>query len=301
MSHRRVNAPANIAPSILSVTGTPLTITDTQSSQLSVTASDPDGGPAALSYAWTVVSGGGTLNGANSAAPVYVPADVTGAQTVTLRVDVSDGAATTSASIALQVQDASPPPPGPVLLSADFTDGSLAGWSVRDDGTLVTPSRWRILSGELVQLSNIYGGGTTASEVSKPGTYLLFDGGAAWTDYRMRFVMSSEDDDTLGGMFRVRDGNNYYRFTWNRELSYRRLEKNVGGLFSVLASDNVPFVQSRDYQVEIVAKGGQIEVRIDGVRIFHVTDATHGQGSIAFYAWRNNAAYFDSLIVDVAP
>jgi hypothetical protein len=53
--------------------------------------------------------------------------------------------------------------------------------------------------------------------------------------------------------------------------------------------------------VEIVAKGGQIEVRIDGVRIFHVTDATHGQGSIAFYAWRNNAAYFDSLIVDVAP
>jgi hypothetical protein len=188
-----------------------------------------------------------------------------------------------------------------VLLSADFTDGSLAGWSVRDDGTLVTPSRWRILSGELVQLSNIYGGATTATEVSKPGTYLRFDGGAAWTDYRMRFVMSSEDDDALGVMFRVRDGSNYYRFTWNKELSYRRLEKNVGGLFSVLASDSVPFVQSRDYQVEIVAAGSQIEVWIDGTRIFQVGDTAHDHGSVAFYTWRNNATYFDNLVVDAVP
>jgi hypothetical protein len=60
----------------------------------------------------------------------------------------------------------------------------------------------------------------------------------------------------------------------------------------------VPYVQGQSYQAEIVAQGSQMEVWIDGVRIFQVSDPAHSQGSIAFYTWQNTGAYFDDLIVN---
>ncbi len=285
----------NALPKITALTATPSTILDTQTSQLSVTATDTDG-PSALSYKWTVVSGGGVLSSATVANPVYTPVDVVGTQTVKLKVEVSDGAATVSGNLTLAVNDANPPPLGPELLRSDFS-GTLAGWSVRDEGTISAPSKWGIVSGVLAQQSNIRDE-STGNDLPKMGTNLLYDGGASWTNYRAKFKLRSTDDDTLGLMFRYIDPNNWYRFSWDKQLNQRRLVKKAGGVYSLLAADNVPYVMGQTYQVEVVAKGSQLEVWIDGARIFQITDAALSRGSIAFYTWQNNAAFFDDVQVN---
>ena len=62
--------------------------------------------------------------------------------------------------------------------------------------------------------------------------------------------------------------------------------------------DHVPYVEGQNYQVEIVAYGTQLEVWIDGIRIFQVDDSAHRQGSVAFYSWSSAGAYFDDLVVE---
>ncbi|MCP4256320.1 MAG: LEPR-XLL domain-containing protein, partial [Planctomycetes bacterium] len=56
-----VNSSSNQAPVILSVTANPSAISDTETSQLQVNAYDPDSGPNALTYSWTVPTGQGSL------------------------------------------------------------------------------------------------------------------------------------------------------------------------------------------------------------------------------------------------
>ncbi len=107
---------AHIAPQISAVTATPATIFDSQTSQLLVEATDTDG-PAPLSYAWTVPAGAGTLSNATIANPIYTPPNVTGLQTYTLGVQVSDGQDTVSGSVTIDVYDS-------VILSADFASSA---------------------------------------------------------------------------------------------------------------------------------------------------------------------------------
>jgi len=50
--------------------------------------------------------------------------------------------------------------------------------------------------------------------------------------------------------------------------------------------------------MEIVAQGSQLEVWIEGARIFQITDASHNRGSLAFYSWQNNGVYIDDVQVN---
>ncbi len=92
----------NPPPQISSVTATPSTILDNQTSQLQVIATDSS----PLSYDWTVLPGQGTLDDYTSPAPLYTPPDTTSPQqTFTITVDVSDGSRTSSSSVDITVID----------------------------------------------------------------------------------------------------------------------------------------------------------------------------------------------------
>ncbi|MGB5833222.1 MAG: PKD domain-containing protein, partial [Thiohalocapsa sp.] len=184
------------------------------------------------------------------------------------------------------------------LLVEDFTDSGLRGWSVVDEGTLEGGSDWRVEAGELAQLSNIHSPPPHQPNLSLYGTYVLYEQGYGWNDYRVSYTQHAGDDDAAGLMFRVADSGNYYRFSWDRQRGYRRLTKAVDGRFTVLAADNVVFEQDRDYQIQILAWGEQLEVWIDGARVFQVSDGAHPSGSIAFYTWGMEGAYFDDLLVE---
>ncbi len=64
--------------------------------------------------------------------------------------------------------------------------------------------------------------------------------GRDWTDYRVTLTMRSEDNEAIGVMFRYRDSNNYYRFSWDSQRSYRRLVKRENGVFTLRAEDAEP-------------------------------------------------------------
>jgi len=99
-------------------------------------------------------------------------------------------------------------------------------------------------------------------------------------------------------MFRYQDSDNYYRFSWDRSRSYRRLVKKEAGTFSLLAEDSVPYTIGQTYQLRIVASGTLLQVSIDGTPTFSVTDGSLPSGSIAFYTWGNVGGYYDDVVVE---
>ncbi|UCG46066.1 MAG: hypothetical protein JSU94_11245, partial [Phycisphaerales bacterium] len=181
--------------------------------------------------------------------------------------------------------------------SDDFDDGNYDGWALVDEGTSYTPSSWSAATGQMVQSSNIFGGDGLSPAM--PGTYALYDNGFGWRDYAVDVTLSSDDDDAIGVMFRYQDNDNYYRFSWDKQRSYRRLVKKEGGVFTVLAQDNVPYVTGQAYQLEIVADGPVLQVFIDDQVIFWAGDYSLESGTVALYSWGNAGARFDGVGVEV--
>ena len=283
---------SNSLPLINSITATPLNFSANETSQIAVNAVDTDAGPQPLSYQWSIDSGSGNLNDFNSPTPVYTPGNIFADEEVILKVIVSDGEDFVSQTITLTVNTTIP------LLSESFNNTTLSSWTVIDNGNKSAPSNWSATTGILLQSSNIYGGSGSGAVLPKPGTHIRYDSGFEWTDYQARFTMRSNDNDGIGILFRYKDQNNYYRFSWDKQRSYRRLVKCVDGEFTLLAEDNLPYIQRQTYQVDITASGSLLSINIDGTTIISADDLSHTSGTIAFYSWALAGAYFDNLIVN---
>jgi len=180
---------------------------------------------------------------------------------------------------------------GNILAQDNFTASRLSGWTIIDEAGN-GPSNWSVANGTLQQTSAI--GATSEGGI---GTFALYTHGN-WTNYRATFTLKSSDDDTIGVMFRYKDSNNYYRFSWDKQKQFRRLEKRVNGTFTTLASDTATYVVGQAYQVKIVAQGTQIQVIIDGQQVFSVTDSAQPKGTIALYSRWNIGAMFDNILVE---
>ena len=99
----------------------------------------------------------------------------------------------------------------------------------------------------------------------------------------------SQDDDALGVIFRFQDGENYYRFSMDRERAYRRLTKTVGGVTTILAEDGTAYQLNRWYTVKITVSDSAIQVSLDDVPLFSVTDSSVPSGMIGLYSWETPA------------
>jgi hypothetical protein len=140
-------------------------------------------------------------------------------------------------------------------------------------------------------------GGSKAQTGSGSNSILASQVLGRWTDYRVSMKIRSTDVDSIGAMFRYVDDRNYYRFSWNTNAGFRRLEKVQNKVPTVLAQDTVPYVSGRTYQLEIVAQGPVLTVLIDGARVFSVTDSSFDGGSIALYSYYNQGSSFDDVVV----
>ncbi len=119
----------------------------------------------------------------------------------------------------------------------------------------------------------------------------------SWADYRVDVELMSSDNDSIGIMFRYIDEHNYYRFTWDAQRKVRAIERNLDGISTVLASDAVPYSINTNYQVSITAIGDQLNISIDEVELFSVTDSEHAVGDVALFCWGNASCYYDNLLV----
>ncbi len=263
--------------------GSTITLGDTVT--LEGAAGDSQDGDLTAALSWSSSIDGELGAGGSVAATLSLGVHtITASATDSVGLEASDSITVTVSSSA-----------GP-LFSDDFS-GSLAGWSVVDEGTTSAPSNWFIDGGELRQTSNIYGGSNSAGPLPKPGTYLL-TGEVAWTDYIFSARMKSTDDDGMGMMFRYQDGDNYYRFSMDSQRKRRRLVKKVGGTFTLLAEDSVGYKKGQWYDVQAVAVGDALSIYIDGQLWSTVTDADLSGGRVAMYSWGNNGLSFDDVVVE---
>ncbi len=173
---------------------------------------------------------------------------------------------------------------GVVLLSEDFDDGTLNGWTAVDQGKNHGPSVWSATSGTLLQTSNI------------DETFALYIA-RSWTDYRFAAKLRSLDKGPIGVMFRYQGSNDYYRFFWDARAGLRRLEKVRNGALTVLAKDAIPYVTGTTYNLDITAKGTTIGVQIDGNLVFSVVDQSLPKGTVALYSSYNPGSSFDGVAV----
>jgi hypothetical protein len=180
-----------------------------------------------------------------------------------------------------------------ILLSDNFSDGNYVGWTMIDEGNDAGPSTWSVVSGGLVQASNI---GSTVDN-GKLGTYALYTRGS-WTNYRVTLKLRSSDDDRLGVIFRFQDINNYYRISWNRSTPGRRLIKRENGVYKTLAEDAVPYVINQTYNFEIIASGTTLKVNMDGKPVFSVADPSFTKGAVALYSSYNQGSVFENVLVE---
>jgi hypothetical protein len=139
---------------------------------------------------------------------------------------------------------------------------------------------------------------TTDTSTSTSSQTIASQSASTWNNYRATMKIRSNDDDALGVMFRFKDNDNYYRFSWYAQEKSRRLEKKVNGKFQVLAQDTVVYKKGQTYTLQTIAQGSSLKVLIDGKIIFSVTDTSIASGTIALYSHYNAGSYFDDILVE---
>jgi hypothetical protein len=176
------------------------------------------------------------------------------------------------------------------------------GWEVVNDTGNQTggvTGSWSVSGGRAVETAGGYR--NHSDPIARPGTYLLQTSGTYWTDYSVRLTMRSATTSGttygMGLMFRVKDNDNYYRFSMDRTNSFRRLVKKVNGTYTTIWQDTVAYTQGRDYQLEVRAQGSTITVLLDGVQLYSGSDSAHERGTIALYSWRSRNVGFDNVEV----
>lgn len=188
-----------------------------------------------------------------------------------------------------------------IAVEDSFNDsGSLAHWTVVDDGTRSGPSAWQILKGELYEPSNLYGPNVSSVD-HRRGTYAYWNDPVArtWADYEFKVSLRTADDDGTGVMFRYQNSGNYYKFDMDSQRSFRTLVKMVNGVETTLASVATGYSPNTPIKVTVYAVGSRINVLLDGINVFGgaITDSDLPTGTVALYDWGCTEMYFDNFSV----
>lgn len=180
----------------------------------------------------------------------------------------------------------------PLLWQASFeADSEL---TLVDSGLHEGPSAWNATAGTVRQSSNIWGD-SQAPGISRPGTVALL--APSFADLQLSVRLRSTDDDAIGVVFRYQDADNWYRFSMDHQLSYRRLVRCAAGVVTLLWQDSTAYQLDHSHELTIVAEGPHLRGWLDGEALFDLTDAGLAAGRIGLYCWANTGAHFERLVV----
>ena len=189
-----------------------------------------------------------------------------------------------------------PPLAASAILRDRFTDGDISGWRIVDEGSVNAPSEWKIVNGELRQLSSIQTPLSSSDRFSNRGTQAVA-GDPNWTDVVVSTLLESPNGSAIGVLFRYRDRDNYYRFSMDSQQGYRRLVRTVGGMFRLLWEDKVAYEAGRTHEFTVMAMGNILRGYINGVPMFVVEDSSLAAGQMGLYCSRNTDARFSDIRV----
>lgn len=187
-----------------------------------------------------------------------------------------------------------------------FVESTLDTFDIVDDPVATTnaPSQWAFDPvEERIRQTSAIGGGTSAVNANKPGTYLMLRATGsrpAVQDVLLRSELRSDGPEGIGLVFRFLDPDNFGFFLMNQAQGYRLLAMKVGGSFRQLATpaldSTAGFDVGRLYRTKLVAIGADIRVFLDEEQVLHGSDpALLAPGRCGLMAFRNPQASFFSL------
>lgn len=168
----------------------------------------------------------------------------------------------------------------------DFNDNSFSPMWKTKNGT------WSESSEILRQTSNDYVNGNYLE-----GCFAII-GSPQWENYIVSCDFRSTDDDYIGFVFNYQDETNMYMFRWGLQTPERILSKYENGVETILASDEIGYIENDWYHADIYSIAGNLVVAIDGVEIFSVFDDTFLTGKAGPYCWGNLSSYYDNFRVE---
>jgi|GEM_PF-1358398 len=177
---------------------------------------------------------------------------------------------------------------------------AAAGWNAQDHpkATANKPGKWSLVGGAIVQRSNIHGGNTTVfGDANRPGTYFILHKKTPPNVF-IQGRLKSNDDDAIGLVARFTDGDNHYRFEWDRQRWRRRLVKVSNGVSTELAFDTERFEEGRYYTVRLLVVGGRVAAIVNGKTVLTAVDATPLLGGkTGLFSWGNDDTFFRNIVV----
>jgi hypothetical protein len=188
------------------------------------------------------------------------------------------------------------------LLDERFHSTDLRRWQVVDDPeTVEGPSVWRVESdGWLHQRSNIWG--RRGDFIGRWYGTMLVAGDASWRDYTFSVRARAEDDDGFGVVFRLIDGEHFYRLIFIDDgMSggpLMRLDKRDGSDYTELWSEPRAYKQKAEMTLEITAEGDRLRGQFDGQQLFDVRDSSYRSGKVGLFCYAQRDQAFDDVRVE---
>tara|TARA_R110002096_G_scaffold97694_22_gene217868 strand:+ start:2744 stop:4792 length:2049 start_codon:yes stop_codon:yes gene_type:complete len=192
------------------------------------------------------------------------------------------------------------------LFVDDFENGNIDSWTIVDDVEPVSgPSNWLIEKGELKQTSNIWSYNGEVEFIYHLGTHAV-SGELEWTDYSVNAVLTSNDDDGIGLIFRYQDSKNYYRILLLNDAgnsgaansTFQRIQKFVDGEPTTLFQNKItPAFPNGYFALTADVRGDTIRAYLDGELIGEAIDSTYSSGKVGVLCYANSGARFDDITV----
>ncbi len=130
---------------------------------------------------------------------------------------------------------------------------------------------------------------------------LLWEGGAAWSDYVFDVAFEPADNDTVGVVFYYVDENNFYELTMDQQNDVRTLRKVQDGVETVLATEAGSYRHFADQKLSVAVIGGEIVATLDETLLFGgpVADAAPlAGGTVGVLASFMDRVEFDNVSVN---
>jgi hypothetical protein len=177
----------------------------------------------------------------------------------------------------------------PLLLSSNFSDGTMSGWAFSPLGLA---SNWSVADSAL----QYNGGGHTQ----------VYAGNSAWTDYDLSVAVKLATLNDYPGGIRGRvdpiTGAGYAVWLYPAEgiiKLFSNFAWNIDSGITLLGQGRVTFDATSFHNVGLSFRGSQIQVLYDGSAVVTATDATHASGVVALDV-SDQAINFTNVLVSAA-
>lgn len=178
----------------------------------------------------------------------------------------------------------------PRRLHASFESPGLGfQWRVRESQS--APGAWHVLGGALHQTK-------LAKDASTLGTNLVHEGTVIKnSSARTRFHVAN--GGRVGLWQRLDSNGNGYRAWIDVQTRDAAIERFANGQAVPLASVRAcPVELKRMHELEFVALGDELMLRVDGIEIVRATSTAYASGRVGLHTWNQSTARFEDFFVD---